>query len=341
MIPGQGHTEGQDSMKSSKSYSFLSRLIVLFFVLVALAWGCWFWWKDSISAVNPTDTTPVIFVVNRGDGVKTIAANLASEGLIRSPTGFYLLVKILGIERNIQAGDFRLKRSMDAGDIANELTHGTLDQWVTTLEGWRDEEVANKVAKDLDIPESEFLKYAREGYMFPDTYLIPRDASASSIAQIFIDNFTKKITDQMKADAKKTGLMFDDVIVLASIVEREGRTAQDRPVIAGILLKRLNADWPLQVDATLQYALGYQAADKTWWKQGLTDADKKIRSPYNTYQNVGLPPKPICNPGIESIKAVIYPTNSEYWYYLHDEAGGVHYGATIDEHNANIAEYLQ
>jgi UPF0755 protein len=130
-------------------------------------------------------------------------------------------------------------------------------------------------------------------------------------------------------------------MVLASLVEREGRTAKDRPVIAGILLRRLKADWPLQVDATLQYALGYQASDKTWWKKELTDDDKKINSPYNTYMNTGLPPQPICNPGMESIQAAIYPTSSEYWYYIHDPTGAVHYARTIAEHEANVAKYLR
>lgn len=328
-------------MKSSKTYSFLSRFIVLFFIIVVGAWGVWLWWNDSIGPVDDKDSAPVIFVIHSGDGVKAIAANLSSQRIIRSPMGFYLLVKILGMERQLQAGDFRLNRSMDAKTIAIELTHGILDLWVTTLEGWREEEVAAKVAKDLDIPEQEFLKYSREGYMFPDTYLIPRDATAAGIAKMFTDNFDKKVTPQMREDAKKTGLTFDQVITLASIVEREGRTAEDRPMIAGILYNRLKADMPLQVDASLQYILGYQAAEKSWWKKALFDDDKKIKSPYNTYATTGLPPKPISNPGIESIKAAIYPKNSDYLYYLHDTTGAVHYGKTISDHEANIAKFLQ
>lgn len=328
-------------MKQSKSYSFASRLVVVFAVLVVFAWMGWLWWRDSISPVNTNDTIPVNFVVKSGEGVKTIAANLSEEGLIRSPTGFFILVKFLGIERQLQAGDFRLTRSMDARTIALELTHGILDQWITTLEGWRSEEIAARVAKDLDIPEQEFLKFAKEGYMFPDTYLIPRDATSAGIVEMFKENFDKKVTDQMRQDAAKTGLSFEEVIILASIVEREGKTAVDRPIIAGILLKRLKNDWPLQADATLQYALGYQALEKTWWKKSLTDADKKIRSPFNTYENPGLPPHPISNPGVESISAVIYWKDTPYWYYLHDPAGGVHYAETLEEHNANITQFLQ
>lgn len=341
MMVRQAVTGGQHSMKSSKTYSFFSRFVILFIVVVVIAWGAWLWWGNSVQAVNSHDATPVIFTVANGDGVKAIASNLASQNLIRSPTGFYLLIKLLGIERQIQAGEFRLNRSMDAKDIATELTHGMLDQWVTLLEGWRDEEIASTFAKDMDIPEEEFLKTAKEGYMFPDTYLIPRAATASAITDILMANFNKKITAKMREDAKKSGLTLDQVMILASIVEREGRSSQDRPVIAGILLKRLKADWPLEVDATLQYALGYQAAGKTWWKTTLTDEDKKINSPFNTYTNTGLPPTPICNPGMESINAVIYPTTSDYWYYLHDPTGAVHYAKTEGEHEANIAKYLQ
>lgn len=328
-------------MKSSKTYSFVSRFIIFFVILVIGAWAGWLWWGNSLGPVDSTDTIPFIFTIHRGDGVKVIAANLAQKNVIRSSTGFYLLVKLLGIERQLQAGDYRLTRAMDAKSIATELTHGISDLWITVLEGWRDEEIAGKIVKDLDIPEQEFLKVAKEGYMFPDTYLVPRDATAAGVAKMLMDNFNTKITSQMRDDAKKTGLTMNEVVILASIVEREGRTAEDRPVIAGILLKRLKADWPLQVDATLQYALGYQSSEKTWWKKSLFDEDKKIQSPYNTYANTGLPPKPICNPGIESLKAVIYSTSSEYWYYLHDTAGVVHYGKTIDDHNTNITKYLQ
>ncbi len=326
-------------MKSNKPYP--ERLFLLLAVATALVLSGWLWWRDAISAVDPAEKTPKMFVVKRGEGVKSVASRLAAEGLIRSPTGFFLLVKLMRIERDLQAGDYRLNAAMDAATLARELTHGTLDVWVTTLEGWRVEEVATKLTRELDIPESEFLKVAREGYMFPDTYLVPRDATVGAVAALFTTTFDKKVDDAMRADAKKTGLTFSEVMTLASIVEREGRTNEDRPVIAGILLKRLKAGWPLQADATLQYALGYQAVEKTWWKKSLYDEDKKIKSPYNTYLNPGLPPGPIANPGLASIKAVIYPKETDYWYYIHDLEGIVHYGRTIGEHNSNVAKYLQ
>lgn len=326
-------------MKSNKSYSL--RLILLTALSIVVISGSVLWWRDAVSAMNPADSTPQIFVIARGEGVKSIASRLASSGLIRSPTAFYLLVKLLRIDGDLEAGDFRLNPSMDAATIARELTHGTLDVWVTTLEGWRVEEIAAKLTKELDIPESEFVKVAREGYMFPDTYLIPRDATAGGVASLFMTTFDKKVDGKLRADAKKTGLPFDDIITLASIVEREGRTDEDRPIIAGILLKRIRADWPIQADATIQYALGYQPQEKTWWKTFLTEEDKKVRSPFNTYVNTGLPPRPIANPGLASIQAVVYPRETDYWYYLHDAEGKVHYARTLAEHERNVAAYLR
>ena len=317
------------------------RTAIFFVVLLLLGVGSWVWWNDSIAPVDSEDSSPKIFAINSGESVRSVSARLTKENFIRSSTAFFILVKMMGIDNALQAGDFRLNRSMSARMIAEELTHGIVDVWVTTLEGWRVDEIATKLTKDLDIPEGEFLKVAQEGYMFPDTYLIPKNATAGGIVQLFRDNFDTKVTAKMRDDAQSVGLSLEKVVIIASIVEREGRTEDDRPVIAGILLKRLEADWPLQTDATLQYISGYQSADKSWWKKNVTNADKELDSPYNTYKNTGLPPGPIANPGLSSIKAVIYPQKSDFWYYLHDPAGGVHYAVTYEEHLANIAKFLQ
>lgn len=326
-------------MKSNNTV--VTRVVVFLLVVMLSMGGALLWWFDATRAADTRDRDPVSFRVNSGDGVRVIASNLAQENLIRSSTAFFVLVKLMGIERNLQAGEFRLNRTMDSRTIARELTHGFEDVWVTTLEGWRNEEIATHLAKNLDLPESEFLRGASVGYMFPDTYLIPQDATAGAIIDIFTKAFNKKIDDTMRADLRVSGMTLEDVVTLASIVEREGRTDEDRPVIAGILLKRLKAGWPLQADATLQYALGYQAGEKTWWKKSLTEEDKKVRSPYNTYLNPGLPPGPISNPGLAALRAVVYPKETEFWYYLHDPSGAVHYAATLEDHNANIATYLR
>jgi UPF0755 protein len=325
-------------MKSNKT--LLYRFGIFIVVIFAVAIGLWAWWRDSVSPVNSADKTPVVFSVNKGDGVRMIAGKLSQQNLIRSPIAFFIMVKLSGIERQLQAGDYRLSRNMDASRISKELTHGTSDIWVTTLEGWRTEEIAGKLSKEMDIPESEFMKYAHEGYMFPDTYMIPRDATAAAVAQVFTDNFRRKISDSLLAQGVTNKLSPGEVVVLASIVEREGHTDEDRPVIAGILLNRLKQDMPLQVDATLQYALGYDSSDKTWWRKSLSEADKKYESAYNTYINVGLPPAPIANPGLSAIKAVVSPAKTSYLYYLHDSKGVAHYAETLDKHNTNIAKYL-
>lgn len=319
----------------------MTRVVVFLFVLVLVVGGTLAWWLDSTRPVDPADREQVSFRVNVGDGVRTIAANLSEDNLIRSSTAFFVLIKLMGIERSLQAGEFRLNRTMDSRTVASELTHGIQDTWVTTLEGWRNEEIAAVLSKNLDIPESEFLKIAKLGYMFPDTYLVPQDATAGAVIEIFTEAFEKNVTSSMKADIRASGMTLNEVITLASIIEREGHTDEDRPVIAGILINRLKAGWPLQTDATLQYALGYQSKDKTWWKKTLFEEDKKVASPYNTYTNPGLPPGPISNPGLASIRAAIYPKKTDYWYYLHDPAGGVHYAVTLEEHNANIEKYLR
>jgi UPF0755 protein len=316
------------------------RIVIFIIVILIVLSGIWLWWNDGIAPVDVQDKTALVFIIKKGEGIKGISARLAQQNLIRSPTAFYILVKLNGIEKQIQAGDFRLTRNMNANTISKELTHGILDVWVTTLEGWRSEEIATKLTQELGIPEAEFLKYAREGYMFPDTYLIPREATAAAIVQLFIDNFNKKVSPEFLNGSSKIGLKPDEVIILASIVEREGRSDEDRSVIAGILLNRIKVKHPLEVDATLQYALGYQPIEKVWWKKELTIEDKKINSPFNTYLNLGFPPYPISNPGLASIKAVIDPVKSNYFYYIHDPKGQVHYAETLEQHNANVSKYL-
>ena len=339
MMQGRINIGEQHSMKSNNTP--ITRFTIFLAVILFTVAGGIAWWKNAMGPVDETNITPVSFIVPSGQGSKEISRRLASDGLIRSQIGFYLLVRFFNTDGQIQAGDFRLNKAMDARTIAKELTRGMMDVWVTIPEGWRSEEIATNVAKELDIPEKEFLTLAKEGYMFPDTYMISRDATAGAVVQLLTDTFYEKVTPQMLADAKKVGLSIQSVVILASLVEREGKTSVDRPVIAGILLNRLNQDWPLQVDATLQYILGYQAKDKTWWKKELTDTDKTIDSPYNTYKYAGLPPAPIANPGIEAIRAVIYPEKTDYMFYIHDKTGVAHYATTVEEHEKNVADYLR
>lgn len=291
--------------------------------------------------VNKNSLTSTIFIVNPGDPLNTIINNLSKQGLIRNKIVFYLIIKQLGIERKIQAGDFRISPKMTATQVAKNLTHGTLDVWVTLIEGTRKEEMAQIISKDLNIPETEFIKDSTEGYLFPDTYLIPATATAESVVSILENNFDKKFSQELRNQAKNKNLTEKEVVILASLVEREARQPATRQKVAGIILKRYLADWPLQVDATVQYALGYQQYEKSWWKKNLTEEDLKINSPYNTYKNTGLPPEPICNPSLSSIEAVVNADpKTPYWYYVTDKNGVMHYAVTLQEHNENIRKYL-
>jgi UPF0755 protein len=320
-------------MKKILITGILSLLIVTFFYL---------FYKQGIMPVDKNSKETKIFVIQKGESLKSIIDNLYRQNLIRNRLAFYLLIKKLGFEKKIQAGDFRLSPSMDAETIAKTLTKGTLDIWVTIIEGLRKEEIAQIINQNFSIPESEFLKYAKEGYLFPDTYLIPKEATAEAIVKILVNNFYRRFNDDLRQKAKDKSLTEEEVVTIASLVEKEAKYEEDRTKVASIILKRLKNDWPLQVDATIQYALGYQPQEKTWWKKNLTKEDLNIDSPYNTYKNKGLPPTPICNPGLASIKAVIFAdTNTPYWYYLSDKTGRMHYAKTLEEHNENIKKYLQ
>lgn len=283
---------------------------------------------------------PVIFVVNRAESIRSIADRLQKQELIRSSVAFFMYVRWNRIDSMIQAGDFRLNPSMSMTEIADALTHGTIDVWITIPEGWRNEEIALRLSQELAIPESEFLKSAKEGYMFPDTYLFPKDASAAAVVEILLSNFRKKVTEQEIAQAQNKGLSLDELVTIASLVEREARLDEDRPLVASVILNRLALPMKLDIDATIQYILPYQADEKTWWKKHLTLEDLEIESPYNTYKNPGLPPSPIANPGLKAIKAVVEAPQTNYLYYVADSQGKSHFATTIEGHRQNIELYL-
>lgn len=303
--------------------------------------GFFLYFQEGVLPVNSTNKMSSIFIVKKSERVSQIAKNLESADLIRNKIVFYLVVKQLGIENTLQAGDFRLSPSMDVYTIARTLTKGTLDVWVTLIEGLRKEEIAHVFSTSLGFPESEFLKFVQEGYLFPDTYLIPKTATVDRVIKILTDNFNKKYTQELKNKARDNGLTDEQVLLFASLVEREAQSENDRKHVASIIYKRYKNEWPLQIDATIQYALGYQPIERTWWKKNLTTDDLAIESPYNTYKNAGLPPTPISNPGLSSIQAVINADiSTPYWYYLSDKAGVIHYAKTLEEHDENIARYL-
>lgn len=316
------------------------RFIVLLLLIVIVSLSLTLWWNQAIKPINSTDTKTITFTVGGGETVRSIADRLFRTGLIHSPVAFFLIARFGGIADNIQAGDFRLSPSMDLYAIANQLTHGTIDTWIQITEGWRNEEIAHILSQELDVPENEFLKIAKEGYMFPDTYRLPKDASAAAVVNIFLNNFNQKVTTAVKEKAEVKNLTLSDLVIIASLVEREAKFPEDRPLVASVIINRLKIGMKLDIDATVQYALGYQSNDKTWWKKELTVDDLTLDSTFNTYKNSGLPPAPIANPGISAIKAVIDAPDTQFFYYIADKTGKSHFAKTLEEHNDNISKYL-
>jgi len=316
------------------------KLPVLFVFLLIILIPLFLWWQQAAKAVNKADSALISFTISQGETVRQVADRLEKEGLIRSTVAFFLKARFTPLGQNIQAGDFVLSPSMELSTIAESLQHGTTDVRITIPEGWRNEEIAMKISREFGLPESEFLKVAKEGYMFPDTYLIPKETAASEIGAMFLSNFDKKVKTLDLAKMEEKELTLDSLIKIASLVEREAKLNEDRPMVASVILNRLDLGMKLDIDATVQYALGFQPAQKNWWKKNLTLADLEIDSPYNTYIIAGLPPTAIANPGLAAINAVLETPDTAYLYYIADSSGKSHCAADLESHQRNIAKYL-
>lgn len=318
-------------MKKYKKIVWLLVLIVIIFFSLK------FWWNTQLLAVS-SDQTSIVFVVDKGESFSQVVSDLKKAKLIKSTYVFNILAKQSNLISKVQAGTFRLSPSQTSREILKILTEQPLDNWVTLIEGWRVEEMAQKLG-------DEFLKYAKEGYMFPDTYLFPKDYTGEQIAKKLRDTFDLKYSLELKSKIKAQGLTESQGVILASLVEREGRSDEVRTKVAGIILKRFKMGMKLDIDATVQYAKDTQTIksgkklDKFWMpitRDNYTD----IISPYNTYLNNGLPPTPICNPSLASLTAVANADSSTpYLYYFHDLAGNSYYGKTLEEHNANVVNH--
>lgn len=283
------------------------------------------------------------FIVTKGDSVASIAQKLSDNGLLRSPLSLKLLVKFSTQDVIIQPGTYKIAPTMGPREILITLLSETQDVWVTLKEGWRVEEMAAELDVKLrdGFDAEEFITLAKplEGNLFPDTYLLSKDMTSQAVFSRLASEFESKYAEAAKGVAKPA-FSKKDTIIVASLVEREGRGETDTRIVAGIIKNRLDAGMPLQIDATLQYAAGYDQAESSWWSVP-TSSDRLRESPYNTYMHAGLPPTAICNPGLISIKAALAPQESDYLFYLHDPTGKAHYARTFDEHKANIEKYLR
>ncbi len=323
-------------------------VFVFFGVLVILTSIFSVFWYLSQTAAPSSDPTEKRFIITRGSSATKIATDLAEAGLIKNALAFKVYTQINGISGNIPPGEFQIPANLDIENLMSLLKKGPREIWVTIPEGLRREQYSSRFIDAFGLTGSaasefteEFLSLSTdlEGRLFPDTYLFPKDASAQTV----INKLTANFDTQFKYN-QKSGLDINEAIVLASIIERETLTADERPVVAGILLNRIDMGWPLQADATAQYALGTirckAKVECDWWVPPLR-ADLEIDSPFNTYQITGVPPAPIANPGLTSLNAAINPSETDYMFYIHDSEGNIHYAKTLSEHNQNVAKYLR
>ena len=292
----------------------------------------------------------IYMVVKPGTTASEISDRLMQLGVIDSRLRFWWLMKLQGDASKFKTGTYAFTPHMDEQAVLDKLVAGdTTVVKFTIPEGFGIKEIAKRLADEGLVDEQEFLaeakdfapydymkkrpnvRYAAEGYLFPDTYVIHSDVSAEGIMKMMAEDFDTRLTPALRQQAAAKGLSIHDLITLASLVEKEARYDEDRPIIAQVFFNRLQMGMPLQSDTTLQYLMAGP-------KEDVSIEDTKIDSPYNTYQHEGLPPGPIASPGMKSILAVLNPANTDYLYFVADRQGHNHYSQTYDEHLAIVEQ---
>lgn len=291
--------------------------------------------------IAPPENHPESYrlTVEKGQTLFSISEELYRDNIIKNRRLFEAMMIVLGSEKSISHGEYYFEGPLSTLEIAFRISgreFGIGRRKVTFPEGFTVEEMANRLsATFVNFDRDLFVAIAKpkEGYLFPDTYTFFPSSTPETIVTTMSDNFEKQI-EPLLDDIRASKRSYKDIIKMASIIEREASGNGDMDMISGILWKRLDIGMALQVDAAFLYVLDKKSGD-------LTSADLKIKSPYNTYTNKGLTPTPIGNPGIEAIKAAIFPKSSPYLYYLHDKDANIHYGKNYTEHKANINKYLR
>jgi len=315
--------------------------------------------QGDISKPASDDPTSVVFVVEPGDTAGDIALRLKRLGLVTDAELFRQLAQYEKADSKLEAGRYELRANMTVREIIEALQHGRIEEITVTIpEGWRIEQIAEMLVEEVGVDGDQFLDLVQagyfdheflqhrppeatlEGFLFPDTYLLPVQPTALDIIERMLADFDQRFTAEMRQAAAEQEMTIYQVVTLASIVEREAVVAEERPIIAGVFLNRLENDMNLDSCATVQYALGYQEDTKQWWKTPLTLGElDRVNSPYNTYLHRGLPPGPICNPGLASIQAVLGPVETDYLYFLAKGDGSHAFATTFEEHLQNQQKY--
>ncbi|MDO8667948.1 MAG: endolytic transglycosylase MltG [bacterium] len=331
----------------------------LIFITVIFIVG-FFYWQNLNSPVD-LNAKEQIFLVSKGETVSEIISNLKNENLIKSPV--YFKYQIWRDKLNIKAGEYLISPRLTAKEIIKILTQGdalSREKQIRIIEGWNLKDIGDYLKKNNVVGSGDYLGLVQdsiggwkfsfskpsflsdapkqanlEGYLFPDTYRIFNDTLAEQVISKMLNNFDKKLTSEMRAEIKRQKKTIYEIITMASIIEKEVRSTDDMRIVSGIFWNRIKNGQGLESCATLAYILGVN-------KLQYSLADTKIDSPYNTYKYRDLPPGPIANPGLNAIKAAIYPESTAYNYFLSDPATGqTIYSKTLEEHNLNKFKYLK
>lgn len=335
----------------SKTSPVFFKKIITAIAIFALALFLIFFFEIYIP-LNPDSHETIIYTVKKGMGDEEISKDLKNLGIIRNDYFFraYTLLSLRHLM--LQAGRYNLSSKMSAYQIVKKMAEGdVIKNKLIILEGWDLEDVGKYLeAKEICVKDYftflaqkdyadnfDFLKdkpkdMGLEGYLFPDTYEITEGESCEDILSMILSNFGKKLTPELKNEIANQGKSIFDIVTMASMLEKEVRTLEDKKIVSGILWKRLSIDMPLQIDATVNYVTGRS-------DPAVAIKATKIDSPYNTYKYKGLPKGPISNPGVDSILAAIYPTTTKYWFYLTD--GKTIFSETFEQHVAAKVKYLK
>ncbi|MDP9379356.1 MAG: endolytic transglycosylase MltG [Chloroflexota bacterium] len=327
-----------------------------FAVLVALLLGAVAAWMYLDPTPSAEGSRPATVVVREGEGWNEATEQLRAKGLVRRPLVFKAIVLISGERGNLMPGRYQIAKGTGSRDIINTLTNPSNPLTLVIPEGWRlgqirEAMVAKKLvtpqewSSALDSPPESPLLESRppnaglDGYVYPGSYSFTDGSNpAAELLREGVASLEEQLTPEIRAGLREQGLSIHQGLTVASIVEREAQVPRERPIIASVYLNRLNQGMRLQADPTTQYAVG-EPGD--WWKTGLTRTDLRDPSPYNTYVHEGLPPGPICSPGIASIKAVAMPADTDYLYFVARGDGSHEFARTYAEHERNVQRYLR
>lgn len=318
--------------KKSKWWFYLSALFAA--VIILSIWSVWFVTRAPGDFPSGSAVT-----ISRGLSAAEIVANLKEQKVVRSSLVTHLVLVVWYDPSNIKAGSYYLDKSLTTLEVVDRITKDADESTLARLtlpEGFTAREfalIATEVLPDFDGTEFLNLTSNEEGKLFPDTYYVPTDFTATELLHLLKQTYEEKLTP-IKERLAAHVLEEHGVITLASILEREANTEESMRIISGILQKRLEIGMRLQTDASIEYVLGHSLSD-------LDSEDLERDTPYNTYLYEGLPPTPIGNPGLTAINAVLDPEETEYLYYITDVDGNFHYAKTFDEHRQNIAKYLK